>query len=273
MDVTVAIICWNGRKLLEKNLPFVIKASENKKNNISEIIVVDDFSTDDSVDFLKTKYPLIRIIKHDRNYGYAKACNTAVSSANSPLVALLNLDVVPQEDFLFAGLKHFENKKVFSVSFNEGKFGPGKLSVKNGFVEIQPSEKTKSFSETDWPSGGSAVFKKEIWGELKGMNEIFLPFYFEDVDLGIRAKKLGYISYWEPKCKVIHEHEATINKDSFRINYINLIKQRNHLLVTWRNIQDFKALLVNIKFIVRRIIKGPGYLKIVLSAIIRLMLV
>jgi GT2 family glycosyltransferase len=270
MDVTVAILCWNGRKLLEKNLPSVIKASENKKNNIIEIIVVDDFSTDNSIEFIEKNYPKIRIIKHNKNFGYARACNTAMREAKSPLVTLLNLDVVPQADFLASSLNHFQDNKVFSVSFNEGKFGPGKLCVKNGFIEIEPSKVSKNFVETDWPSGGSAVFNKKIWELLGGMNEVFLPFYFEDVDLGVRAKKLGYISYWEPKCRVAHEHEGSINSNSFKSSYIDLIKKRNYIIFNWRNIGK-NNLINNLKFLLLRSIKSPKFAIASIMAIFRIL--
>lgn len=268
MDVTVAIICWNGKILLEKNLPFVLKASENRNNKISEVIIVDDYSTDGSVNFIKEKYPQIRVISHDKNYGYAKSCNTALRHAKSPFVTLLNLDVIPQEDFLISSFKHFENSKVFSVSFNEGKFGPGKLTTKKGFIEIEPTKIPESCVETDWPSGGSSIFNKEIWTLLGGMDEIYLPFYFEDVDLGIRAKKSGYVSYWEPKCRVVHEHEGTINSVSFRNSYIDLIKKRNYIILNWKNLNKGQ-ILIHFKYLFIRIIKSPKFSIALLMAILR----
>jgi len=65
--VSVIIPNLNGEKLLEKNLPSFIKAWEYKKNNILEIIIVDDGSEDESVKFLKENYPAIKLIKHTKN--------------------------------------------------------------------------------------------------------------------------------------------------------------------------------------------------------------
>lgn len=269
MSVSIVITCWNGKKLLEKNLPAVVKASENTKNKISEIIVVDDGSTDDSVAFLHKNYSQIKMVKHKINLGYAAVCNTGVKEAKSEFVTILNLDVAPSENFLEFSLPNFEDEKVFAVSFNEGKFGPGKLIWKNGFLEIVKTEIPKKTSLTDWPNGGSSVFRKKIWRELGGMDELFLPFYFEDMDLGIRARKAGFQCFWEPKAIVEHQHEATINEKSFSKNYLNLIKQRNHLLLTWKNIDNFGRLLSHLFYLTKRCLFHLGYTKVVFLALKR----
>jgi len=270
MDVSVVVTCWNGRKLLEKNLPKVLEAFKNPKNHISEVIVVDDYSTDNSVEFLKNNYPQIKLIRQEKNYGYSVTCNTGVEKAKSGLVVILNLDVVPAINFLENVLPHFKDEKVFAVSFNEGKFGPGKLVWKSGFLEIEGNDKIphKTYS-TDWPNGGSSIFRKAYWEKLGGMDLLFLPFYFEDIDLGIRARKAGYKCLWEPKAKVEHEHEATINSDSFKQKYIDSIKERNHLLLTWKNIDNplrFFSHLFNLKL---RCLLHPGYFRILLLALRR----
>lgn len=266
MGVSVVITCWNGRKLLENNLPQVIKAFQNPSNKIKEILVVDDGSIDDSVSYLKKNYPDVRIVEHEKNKGYSATCNTGVREAKGKLVGILNLDVVPEQDFLVKAIPHFTDEKVFAVSFNEGKYGPGKIEWKSGFLEIAPTQVTNQTSETDWPSGGSSIFRKRIWEELGGMDEIFLPFYFEDIDLGIRARKAGYKCLWEPKAKVEHQHEATICSNNFDIKYINSIKQRNQLLLTWKNIDSGKKFFCHILNLGKRCVLHPGYLAIVYLA-------
>lgn len=272
MDVSVIITCWNGKRLLEKNLPLVIKAENNPQNKIKEIIVVDDSSTDDSVVFLKSNFPQVKMAVHGKNIGYSATCNTGVDLASSELVAILNLDVIPEKDFLVAALPNFKDEKVFAVSFNEGKLGPGKIEWKKGFLEIKPSIINEDTELADWASGGSSIFRKSIWEEIGGMDKFFLPFYFEDIDLGLRAKKRGYKCLWEPMAKVEHVHEATINKENFKEDYINSIKQRNHLLLTWRNIDSFGLFLSHIVNLFKRCVFHPGYFKIVFLAAKRLII-
>ncbi len=85
--VSIVIPNWNGRALLEKNLPSILLAKKNKKNRILEIIIVDDGSTDDSVPFLKKEYATsIRLIKHTKNRGFASAVNNGVRMAKGAYV-------------------------------------------------------------------------------------------------------------------------------------------------------------------------------------------
>jgi len=270
MDVSIVITCWNGRGLLEKNLPKVIEASKSKENLIKEIIVVDDGSTDGSVDFLCEKYPQVRVIKQEKNYGYSSTCNRGVKDAKGELVAILNLDVIPSKNFLVSSVLKFDNKSVFAVSFNEGHFGPGKIVWKSGFMEIIPREPVKEVVAADWASGGSSVFRKQYWMELGGMDKIYLPFYFEDIDLGLKAKKRGYLCLWDPESKVEHRHESTINPNNFKKEYIQRIKERNHLLLTWKNINNPLMAITHLYFLGKRCLFSPGYIKIVFLALFRI---
>lgn len=271
MNVSVVITCWNGRKLLEKNLPSVLKAASNKDNNIKEIIVVDDGSTDDSVNYIqglgfRVQGLEIKLIVHDKNYGYAKTCNTGVEATSGELVAILNLDVVPEKDFLKAALPHFENNKIFAVSFNEGHYGPGKIVWENGMLGIGATKLPLKTCLTGWPSGGSSVFRKSIWKELGGMDLLFLPFYYEDFDLGIRAAKAGYKCLFEPKSKVEHKHESTINSESFKSGFILKIKERNRLILTWKNLDSPKLIFSHLGGLIKRSSANPGFSKIIFAA-------
>ena len=275
MNVSVVVTCWNGRKLLERNFVSVLKAVSNDQNRIVEVIVVDDGSTDDSVEYI-TKFKVqsskfkVRLIKHERNLGYSATCNTGVKEAIGGLVAILNLDVVPNEDFLKKTLVHFGNERIFAVSFNEGKFGPGKIIWENGLIGIAPTEIPTKTVKTGWASGGSSVFRKDVWEKLGGMDELFLPFYFEDIDLGIRAYKAGYSCLFEPEAKVEHEHESTINPSNFKRNFIDNIKQSNRLLLTWKNIKNSRHFFSHIKYLSKRVIFHPGYLRIIYLSASRL---
>ncbi len=250
---------------MEKNLPKVLEASGNPKNQILEVIVVDDCSTDDSVEYISSFK--IRLVKHEQNFGYSATCNTGVREARGDLVAILNLDVAPSINFLESALPLFDDERVFSVSFNEGKFGPGRLVWKKGFLEIEGGgDVPKTFVPTDWPSGGSSIFRKAYWEKLGGMDPLFLPFYFEDIDLGIRARKAGYKCLWEPRAIIEHEHEATINSDSFKQRYIDGVKQRNQLLLTWKNINSPLLFFSHLFHLKLRCFLHPGFFRILLLA-------
>ncbi|RJR25688.1 glycosyltransferase family 2 protein [Candidatus Microgenomates bacterium] len=273
MDVSILVTCWNGEKLLSHNFSKVVEAAENKDNKVKEILVVDDGSSDNSVSFLKKNFPQVKVLENKRNYGYGFSCNRGMEEAKADLVAILNLDVIPDKDFLVSCLPHFEDEKVFSVSFNEGSFGPGRLAWNKGFIEIVETKPEKTTSFASWPSGGSSVFRKKLWREIGGMDEIFLPFYFEDIDLGIRAEKKGYKCLWEPKAKVNHKHEATINPENFALHKhkkdISLIKERNFLLLNWKHLDSPSDFFNHLVYLFKRAFFAPGYFKVIFSAILR----
>ncbi len=268
MNVSVIIPNWNGRHLLEKNLPFVLSSAKNPKNSILEIIIVDDFSSDDSVNFLQKNYKgEIRLIKQSKNRGFSYSVNHGVRMAKGELVCLLNTDVIPAADFLESVIPHFKNKNVFAVGLHEKGASWANVSFADGYIQHSPGVTADKAHATFWVSGGSGVFRRSIWMELKGLDEeLFSPFYWEDLDLGYRGHKRGYELLWEPKAHVIHEHESVINQYSFQLKYLNRIKERNELLVIWKNVTSRRLIRKHIRAMVIRALKHPGYFRIIYLA-------
>ncbi len=268
MKVSIVIPNWNGRHLLEKNFPSVLVSKELKENRIFEIIIVDDYSTDDSIPFLQRRYKhAIRLIRQTKNRGFSYTVNHGVRMAKGDLVCLLNNDVSPEKDFLIPVLPHFKNNKIFAVGLSEKGGSWGNATFLNGYISHSPGEIADKPHQTFWVSGGSGVFRRKFWMELKGLDEELLsPFYWEDVDLGYRAQKRGYELIWEPEARVYHKHESTINKESFKLEYINRIKERNELLIIWKNVTSKRLFRKHIKAVLLRAIRNPGYIRIIYMA-------
>ena len=258
--VSVIIPNWNGEKLLRKNLPQVLKALP--KN--SEVIVVDDGSTDGSKEYLKTTTKNLKVIFNDRNLGFSKVCNQAAKSAKGEFLVLLNNDVIPEKGFLKPALNHFNDPDVFAVSFNEPQFGWAKIWWRGGFIHHGTGGRGKKSHICAWASGGSAVFRKSMWRELGGLDKLYEPFYWEDFDLGYRAWRRGWKIIWEPGSIVYHRHESTISK--FSRDYVNLIRERNQLLFIWKNIDDFWLRLSHPFGLALRALTAPNYIKVIWSA-------
>ncbi len=266
-SVSIVIPNWNGRHLLEKNLPSVIAAAKNTKNRILEVIVVDDFSQDDSLISLKAFKSEIRLIKHTKNRGFAAAVNTGVRMAKGSLVCLLNTDVSVTSEFLAKIISHFDDDKVFGVCLHEEGHGPAVGHFKNGFIDHKGGKEKDEVQRSFWVSGGSGVFSREKWMELKGMDEELLsPFYWEDLDLSYRAAKRGYQILWEPDSLVYHNHEGVINTSHFKKVYMDRIKERNELLVLWKNLTSKPMRKRHVRGLVSRIVKHPGYMRIAIMA-------
>jgi len=267
--VSVVIPNYNGVELLRSNLPSVIKAKKNTKNNIIEIIVVDDASTDVSVKVIQNEFPDVNLVKHKVNRRFSAAVNTGARSAKGDLICLLNSDVSVSEDVLESVIPHFIDSKVFGVSLSEKGYSWAKGEFRDGFVEHASGERTHKPHDTFWANGGSGVFRRDIWMDLKGMDEVlYPPFYWEDIDLCYRAMKRGYSLLWEPQSKVSHEHEST-NK-LFESSYKSRIQERNQLLFIWRNITSKQLFSKHISGLIKRTSRHPGYIKIVLMALMKL---
>lgn len=271
MKVSIVIPTWNGENLLRKNLPAVLAALPKD----TEVIIVDDGSTDGSREYLeglgrlgKSGGPVsLKIIFNKKNRGFIYSCNRGVKAAGGEFVVLLNNDVVPRKGFLAPALAHFRDEKVFAVSFNEQQYGWAKMFWRGGFVEHKVGGRPKKAHISAWASGGSAIYRKSIWEKLDGFDKLYEPFYWEDFDLGYRAWKDGCKIIWEPKAIVEHCHESTISK--LNKNYVSLIKERNRLLFIWKNVNNPWWRLTNIFGIIGRVVKGPGYLRVVWMALKR----
>ena len=86
--ISIVIPNFNGIKLLEENLPKVVAARKNLRNNIVEIVVVDDFSTDGSAVYIKKNYPTIKLVVHKKNRRFSATVNTGVRTAKGDLICL-----------------------------------------------------------------------------------------------------------------------------------------------------------------------------------------
>ena len=220
-------------------------------------------------EFYKDK---IKLIKHTKNRGFPASVNTGVRASKGDLLLLLNNDVIPEVNFLESSLHLFNNKKVFAVSLHEEGFGYAKAYFKDGYIELSMGEESEKAHPSFYVSGGSGIFRKSIWKELAGMDEKLLsPFYWEDLDICLRALKRGYINFWEPNGGVIHHHESTVSK--LPKKYVSRIKERNQLLVIWKNIHSKSLIQKHILGIFKRVLKHPGYLRVVFIALLRLKIV
>jgi O-antigen biosynthesis protein len=255
--VSIIIPNWNGKELLRKHLPFVIKHSGK-----SEIIVVDDKSTDDSIDYLQKNFPEVIIIRKENHSGFAGAVNIGVQSAQGEIVVLLNTDVEPEEGYLDNLLIHFLDNKVFAVGCLEKSYetdniilrGRGLAHWEKGFYIHRRGD--VDGSDTAWVNGGAGAFRKDIWDTLNGMNEIYNPFYWEDIDISYRAVKKGYKLIFEPESIIKHYHENGIIKDKFSENTVRIISYRNQFIFIWGNFPNIGVICEHLVYLPIRLIQA-----------------
>ncbi len=248
--VSIVIPNYNGQELLIKNLPNVIKYSID-----NEIIVVDDASTDNSVKILHKKFKKVKVIRLKNNVGFSKAVNIGINSASHGFVVLLNSDVSPRENYLKIALNHFKrdkSKQLFAVGFLDYSHenqkiilkGRGQAYFKKGFI-LHSAAKIER-GETFWVSGGSGLFDKKKILELGGFDNMFAPFYWEDIDLCFRASRLGYNCIFEPLSIVDHYHDLGAIKKQKSELFIKTVAYKNQFLFFWKNISDTYMIILHI---------------------------
>lgn len=253
MDISVVIPNYNGKNLLAKNLPKIFTELEDFALGKSEVIIVDDASTDDSLSILNelAKDHNIKVLLSEKNLGFSPTVNKGVKAASGEIVILLNTDTYPEKNFLKSLLSHFKDEKVFAVGCLDKSIegektvlrGRGLGEWKRGFLVHRRGEVDKT--NTLWASGGSSAFRKAIWERLGGLNELFAPFYWEDIDISYRALKSGYKVVFEPKSIVVHEHEKGAIKGKYSPLQIKTIAYRNQFIFVWEN-GDYSLLLSHI---------------------------
>jgi GT2 family glycosyltransferase len=249
-QITIVIPNYNGQEILQENLPRIIQAS--KKYN-APIIIVDDKSTDNSLEILKT-FPDIQVITKEKNEGFSSTVNLGVKNAKTELVCLLNSDVIPSENFLDPMLAHFNDMLIAAVGMHDlsddgQSHGRGKFIFNRGFLLhqklINPMQTEITSGSSGWASCGSGVFSKKIWDELGGLDETLNPFYYEDVDYGYRCWKSGYKIFFEQNAIVQHIHKKGAIKSNYNEDRIKTISYRNQFLFNWKNLTDLDLLLLH----------------------------
>ncbi|MDA2926238.1 glycosyltransferase [Acidobacteria bacterium AH-259-G07] len=245
---SIVILNWNGRHLLEESLPALEKAVRFTGKD-QEIIVVDNGSSDDSVDWLRRNYPHFRIIALRENAGFGEGNNRGVEAANHDIVVLINNDMIVCEGFLPPLLQAFSDPQVFAVSsqilFPEDKrreeTGNTQVRFKWGYPclshqPIQSCHYARKGLPVLWAGGGSSAFHRQRFLELGGFSSLFAPCYVEDTDLSYRAWRRGWKVLLAANSKVLHKHRSSSSTRFTHLALERLMEERK-LWYVWKNYQ------------------------------------
>lgn len=239
-SISVVIPNYNGKHLLEANLPSVFAALIFAKVTY-EVIIIDDASTDDSKMFIQEHYPQIKLLINEENKGFSPTINKGIFAARYELVLALNSDVKLCEDYFTEQLKYFSATDTFGVmgkivDLNGSAIQDGGKYPKISFKGIKITYNYIPLTETPeiwlpsfFLSGANALMdRKKLW-ELGGFDEIFAPYYYEDADLGIRAWRSGWKCYFESRSICMHATSSTINK--LKSEKVKVIAERNRIII------------------------------------------
>lgn len=241
IQAAVVILNWNGKHLLEQFLPGVVK---HTPKNV-ELIVADNGSTDESVPFLKTNHPDIRIISLKKNLGFAGGYNQALKEVEADIYILLNSDMEITENWMEPCLKMFYEHN------DLGALQPKIRSLQNseyfeyagaagGFIDILgfPFCRGRLFNtlekdtgqynepaEIFWATGAALFVRANLFHELGGFDQRFFA-HMEEIDLCWRIQNKGYKVMYTPESIVFHLGGGSLPKSNPKKTYYNF---RNNL--------------------------------------------
>lgn len=259
MKIAIVILNWNGKELLEKFLPAMLKHSSNQ----AEIYVADNNSPDGSVAFVQQHFPSIKIIQNKINGGYAKGYNDALKHIDADIYALVNSDIEVTENWLQPIISEFKSSPDTAV------IQPKILDYKNktkfehagaagGFIDFfgYPYCRGRIFSDLEvdngqynditdifWASGACFFIRREVFHQLNGFDEDYFA-HQEEIDLCWRIINQGYAIKYVGTSTVYHVGGATLDKANPRKTYFNF---RNSLFSILKNVPK-RYLLVVILF-------------------------
>lgn len=247
MQIAIAILNWNGKKFLEKFLPDIIKYSAE----LADIYVIDNGSTDDSVDFLNKKLPNVKQILLNQNFGYAKGYNEGLKKIEAEYFVLLNSDIQVTNGWLEPILSLMESDKTIAACQpkllnygirNEFEYagGAGGFVDKYGYPFCRgrifnfyekDNGQYNDICEIFWASGACMFVRASAFYEAGQLDEDFFA-HMEEIDLCWRMKNLGYKIMYCSESVVYHVGGGTLSMLSPRKTYLNF---RNNLILLCKN--------------------------------------
>jgi len=247
MRVAVVILNWNGKKFLEQFLPVVIEHTGSD----AEVYVADNASTDDSVAYLKEKFPAVHLIQNNINGGFAVGYNMALAHIKADYYVLLNSDVQVTAGWVRAPVAMMEKTPaVMAVQPKIKAFSEPACfeyaGAAGGFIDVYgyPFCRGRIFDtiekdegqyndekEIFWASGACLFIRSAVFHEMGGFDEDLFS-HQEEIDLCWRMKLKGYKIMFCPGSEVFHYGGGMLPKSNPFKTYLNF---RNNLIILCKN--------------------------------------
>ena len=227
-DATVVVVTWNGANLLTACLDSVLPEG-------AEILVVDNASTDGTIELLNSRYPGMRVVRSATNTGFAGGVAQALEQIDTPVTVLLNNDAEVRPGWLAALLRALDDPDVAAAS-SKLLLPDGSLNSAGGYVTTAGYAHDRGFSEPDdgrydepadvmYGCGASLALRTSAVHEVGGVDRRFF-LYYEDVDLSWRLRLAGYKVRYVADSVVVHQHSASTGAGSLLHTYYT---ERNRL--------------------------------------------
>jgi len=241
--VSVVIVNWNGRRYLERCLA----ALEIQTFPKFEVIMVDNGSTDGSVEWVRDHFPNVRLICNASNLGFAVGNNQGIQASDSALIATLNNDTRVDPDWLWALVEVMEAEPTVGMCGSKLLFAdrPGLIDSTGISMDAagiawdrcggEPDDPNQTAPiEVFGPCAGAALYRRTMFDQIGLFDETFFA-YLEDVDLAWRARLAGWRCLYVPAARVYHVHSGTAREGS---PFKNKLLGRNKV---WTIVKNYPA--------------------------------
>ncbi|HVY93733.1 MAG TPA: glycosyltransferase, partial [Bryobacteraceae bacterium] len=242
--VTIVIPSRDGRELLREMLPPLTEDARG-----AEIIVVDNGSSDGTVEWLAQEYPAIRTMESPEPLSFAQAVNLGICEARTSHTLLLNNDMIVQPGFVTALEAAFERVPDLFCATAQIVFPAGVRREETGKAVWRRANEMDFPVRCDDPlpgenltwvlygSGGCSLFDTEKLLAIGGVSEIYDPAYVEDLDFGYEAWKRGWPSVYCGSAVVEHRHRSTTSR-FYSERQIDFFVERNYLRFIAKAVSD-----------------------------------
>jgi len=246
MALSVVLVSYNCREELENFFPPTYERIRAEVPD-AEFVVVDNASTDDGPGFLRGRFPDVTVRALDGNRYFGPAANEGVALAHHELVLLLNPDVeVARLEFARVAAEFAAGPRLFSLhpeisdprdSSVERLFW---LGMRRGLVDVALPRGFPDGEEAEIPfaTGGAVFLRRSVFLDLGGFDPLFSPFYWEDVDLGVRAIRAGFTNRYLPGPSFLHRHSTIIRRHHCEAE-VRAIYERNRLRFQFKHLSWF----------------------------------
>lgn len=252
-EVTVIIPNYRGKNFIGDCL----SSLEFQTEEDFRVIVVDNASNDGSVEIVEKEFPSVTLIKLSDNFGFSRAVNEGIKASDTPFVILLNNDTKADPDFVKKMVTAIKSDdRIFSVSAKMLQMmkpdridGAGDLYSAFGWAFARgKGRKKEAFSKrTDIfaSCGGAAIYRRKILDEIGWFDEFHFA-YLEDVDIGYRARIMGYRNVYEPEAVVYHYGSGVSGSryNDFKVR----LSARNNMYIIMKNMPALQIIL-NLPFL------------------------
>ena len=246
--VSVIVLNYNAGELLLNCIESIKKSAYKNL----EVIVVDNISTDKSQEICKEKYPDIKLIQNDENFGYCEGNNIRIRKAKGGFIMILNPDTIVEpnciRELIFAHEKLGEGlyqPKILSLNEKQVLQSTGNMIHVFGFGFAK--DKGKKDEEVDEEikkigyASGTCLFASRSVLDKVGLLDSFLFLYHDDLDLGWRASQIGINSYYVPKSKIYHVESYSLKWSAKKFYWLE--RNRKYCLLTHYSKKTYAKML------------------------------